>query len=205
MLERHARATFIVDRDSANGFSLEGSPRNDRGHLLFRQISQELDVCDQPVGDDDERFDAAIEKHFEIAFETMRLVMSVSEQGKIIRLIQRILDAAEDRRAEWVGDVEDHYADNVGTLAAQRTREGVRAITQAAGGGYDARFRVRGNIAREGSVVQHNGDGGGRIAALPGYVADGDDAASRHFVCLTFAPDSCNVSCPACDRSENAC
>jgi len=91
-------------------------------------------------------------------------------------------------------------------LSANSGLQTICAITgTAAGGGYDARFRVRGNIAREGSVVQHNGDGGGRIAAFPGYVADGDDAASRHFVCLTFAPDSCNVSCPACDRSENAC
>ena len=138
MFERHARATFIVDRHCADRLGLERPSGNDRGHLPFREVGQELDVGDQPVRHNDESFNASIEKHFEIAFEAQRFVVSVGKQGKIIRLIQGILDAAQDRGAERIRDIENHHADNVGALAAERARQGIRTIAKTTGGGFDA-------------------------------------------------------------------
>src|SRR2546422_9049433 len=49
--------------------------------------------------------------HLEVTLEAMRLVVRVGQHGQVRRLIERILDAAENGRTERVGQIEDHDAD----------------------------------------------------------------------------------------------
>ncbi len=67
-----------------------------RGNIAFFQVGEQVNIHEEPVGDDDERFDGTREKHFEIALEAAALIVHVGENGEVGGLVQRVLDAAKD-------------------------------------------------------------------------------------------------------------
>src|SRR3989454_1708622 len=123
MLKHGARARLVVHEDVADGIEFDFAPNDDRGDSPALEIGEKIDVHRKPIGDDDQPLDAAIEEHLEVTLEAMRLVVRVGQHGQVRRLIERILDAAENGRTERVGQIEDHDADGVGAAAAQVTSE----------------------------------------------------------------------------------
>src|SRR4029077_16076888 len=89
-----------------------------------------VDVEEHPVGDDDQGFNTAVEQHLQITFEAAAFIVHVGENGKIRRLVESVLDAAEDHGSERVGHIEDHDADCVATLAAQRAGKLVGTVSE---------------------------------------------------------------------------
>ena len=179
MFERGVGSDFIVDDDGADGIGFEFASDHDGGDAAFFEIGEDVDVDEQPVGQDDEGFDAAVEQHFEIALEAAALVVNVGEDGQVGRLVESVLDAAENQSAVGIGHVEDHDADGVAALAAQGAGKQVGTVAELLGGAFDAFLGGVGDVAGQRSVVQNNGNGGGGEAALFGDVADGD-----HGCCL---------------------
>ena len=67
------------------------------GMLLFSRSREQIDVKKKPVGYDDQSFDAAVQQHFQIAFETAALVVDVGQHGQVVRLVERVFDAAKNQ------------------------------------------------------------------------------------------------------------
>ncbi len=192
MLQRQRRAAFVVHANGAHCIAFMLASRHYRRNLPLRQIREQLDVRHQPVGNDDQALHAAVQQHFQIAFEAVRFIVRVRQKRQITRLIERIFQAAQNRRAERIGNVEHHHADNVGALAAQRTRQRIRPVAQALRRCFNFFFRVSGDVARERRAVQHNGNRRGRVAAFAGHIANRYDSAVCHTARLTLPRDSCN-------------
>jgi len=119
-------------------------------------------------------FDAAVEQHFEVTLEAAALVVHVGENGKIRSLVQRVLDAAQHQRAIGIGHIENHDADGVAALAAQRSCELIGAVAKFFGGALDALFSDGGDIARQWRVIQNDRHRGGGETALLRYITNGD-------------------------------
>ena len=119
------------------------------------------------------RFDAAVEQHLQIALEAAALVVHVGENGQVRRLVERVLDAAQDQRAVRVGHVEDHDADGVAALAAQRAGELVGTVSELLGGALDAFLGDGRDVARQRRVVQDDGNRGRGKSALLRHVTNG--------------------------------
>src|SRR5215469_10174868 len=105
MLERQPSAGFVVHDDRtysvAGKFPTDGGGRN----IALGEIGEEMDIYEQPVGDDDQRLHMAIEEHFEIALEAVTLVVGVGKNRDVGTLKKRVLDAAQDGHAEGVGNI----------------------------------------------------------------------------------------------------
>ncbi len=173
MLEGEVASDFVVDDDGADGVGFELASDHGGGDAAFFEIAEEIDIEEDPVGDDDESLDATIEQHLEITLETAAFVVDVGENREIGRLVERVLDAAKNQGAERVGHVEDHDADGMAALAAQGAGELVGAVSELLGGALDALFGDSRNVARQGRVVQDNGNGGGGESAFLSHVANG--------------------------------
>src|SRR5208283_4743789 len=124
------------------------------------EVGKHIDVDGQPVGQNDQPLDAAVQQHFEIAFETAALVVYIRKNGKERRLVKSVLDATQHERAVRVGHVENHDADGLAAPAAQRARKQVGTVAEMRGGALDALFRDVGNVAGQRRVVQDDGNGG---------------------------------------------
>jgi hypothetical protein len=66
-----------------------------------------MNVHNQPVGHHYQSFHVVFQKHFQIALETIPLVVRVGKNRHVGRLIKRILNAAQNRRTERIGDVKN--------------------------------------------------------------------------------------------------
>ena len=71
----------------------------------------------------DQRFHAAIQQHFQIAFETAALIMNIGEKRKIRRLIECVFDAPKHQGAVRIGHVKNHDSHGVAAFTAQRSRK----------------------------------------------------------------------------------
>src|ERR1700685_4096345 len=125
---------------------------------MFLQIGEQVDVDEQPVGENDEALDAPVQQHFEVALETAALIVNIRENRQERRLVQGVLNAAKHQRAIRVGHVENHDANRVAAPAAQRARKQVGAVTKLRGGALDAPFGSVGNVACQRRVVQDDGN-----------------------------------------------
>src|ERR1700733_9851334 len=108
MLEGGVGAQFVVDHDGADGIILQFASNHHGGDAALFQIREDIDVHEKPVGQNDQGFDAAVEQHFQIALEAAAFVVDVGEYGEVGRLVERILDAAENQSAVRIRHVEDH-------------------------------------------------------------------------------------------------
>ena len=174
MLEREEASDFVVDDDRTHGIAFEFAGDQSGRDAAFFQIGEHVDIEKEPVGKNDEALDAAIKQHFEIAFETATFVVNIGEDGQVGSLVERVFDAAQNQRAIGIGHVEDHDADRMAALAAQRPGKLVGAVAELFRGTLDALFGRRGNVSRERSVVQHDRDRGGGESALLGYITNCD-------------------------------
>src|SRR5258708_32031383 len=181
VFESGARAQIIVDDHRTDIVVLEFAAHGHGWNVVLLQIGEDIDVHKQPVREDDQAFDAAVEQHFQIALEAAALVVHIGEDGEERRLVESVFDAAQHECAVRVGHVENHDADSVAAAAAQRAGKQVRTIPEVLGGFVDASFGGVGNVAGERRVVQDDGNGGGRKSAALGYVADGDRCRLRPF------------------------
>ena len=118
------------------------------------EISEQIDIDEEPVRDYDERFDGTREQHLEIPFESPALVVSVGKNGQIRSLIERILDAPQNQRAERIGDIEHHHADGMVALGAKKPGDQLGSVSKLFGGPLDAVFGGSRNIARERRIIQ---------------------------------------------------
>jgi hypothetical protein len=82
--------------------------------------------------------------------------------------------SASNQRAEWVGHIEDHHADGVTALAAQRARELVGAVSELLRGALDLLFGRGRDIAGQGRVIQHDRHGRRRESAFLRHITYGD-------------------------------
>ena len=172
MLEREIAADFVIDDDRTHGVAFELEADDRGGNAAFFKVGEQVDIEEEPVGENDETFDAAVEQHFQIALEAAALVVNVGEDGQVRRLVERVLNAAENQRAVGVGHVEDHDADGVAALAAQGAGELVGTVAEFFGGALDFFLGDGRDVAGERRVVQDNRDGGGRKTALLRHIAN---------------------------------
>src|SRR6266481_2953712 len=181
MFESGARSQIIVDDHRADVVVLQFAAHGHGRNVVLLQVGEDVDVHKQPVREDDQAFDAAVEQHFQIALEAAALVVYIGQNGEERRLVKSILDAAQHERAVRVGHVENHDADGVTAPAAQRPRKQVGSVPEMLGGFVDASFGGVRNVTGERRVVQYDGNGGRRKSAALGYVADGDCCRVRPF------------------------
>ena len=117
----------------------------------------------------------AFEQHFQVTLKTIALVMGIGKNRQVTYGIKSILDAAQNGRAKRVSDIEQHHANALAALAAKEARHHVGAITKALGGFFNALPRRGGDIARQGCIIEDDGNGGGRKARGFGNVPHGDE------------------------------
>ena len=160
MFERGPGARNIVYDHRADFVVLELAAHGRGGNVVLLQIREHINIDKQPVGENYQTLDAAVEQHFEIAFEAAALIVHVREDREERRLVECVLDAAQHQRAVRVGHVEHHHADGVAAPAAQGAREQVGTVAEMRGRFLDASLGGVGNVSGQGSVVQDDGDGG---------------------------------------------
>ena len=105
-------------------------------------------------------------------------MVDVGQHGQVVRLVERVFDAAKNQGAEGVGHVEDHDSDGVAALAPQGTRELVRTIAQLLRGALDAFLGDRRDVTRQGRVVQDDGHGGRGKTAFLRHITNGHHAGA---------------------------
>src|SRR5882757_4477404 len=160
MLKGSAGALGIVHDQGADMVVLEFTSHYGGGNFAFLDVGQHVDIKEEPVRQYHQTFDAAVEKHFKIAFKAIAFVMHIGKDRQERRLIESVLHAAQHERAVWVGHVGDHDPDRVAATAAQRAREQVGTIAELRGGALDSTLGSIWNVASQGRVVQDDGNGG---------------------------------------------
>ena len=84
--------------------------------------------------------------------------MHIGKNGEIRRLEECVFNTPKHQRAIRVGHVEDHDPDGMTAAATQRSGKQVGTIAEMRRGALDALFGGIGNVARQGRVVQDNGN-----------------------------------------------
>src|ERR1700751_5521695 len=140
---------FVVDGHRANGTGLELTSDEGGRNSAFLQITEQVDVEEEPVGNDYEAFHAALKQHFEVAFEPRTLVMSVGEDRQVTHLVESVLGFTQDQRAVRVCHVEDGEADGLAAFAAEGTCKLIRSVAKFPGGALDAFLGGSRKIARQ--------------------------------------------------------
>src|SRR6266436_4611096 len=181
VFESVALAQIIVDDHRTDIVVLQFAAHGYGRNVVLLQIGENVDVHKQPVRENDQAFDAAVEQHFQIALEAAALVVHVGEDGEERRLVQSVFNTAQHERAVRVGHVENHDANGMAAAAAQRARKQVGTVAEVLCGFVDASFGGVGNVTGERRVVQDDGNGSGRKSAALGYVADGNCGRLRPF------------------------
>ena len=174
VLDGEIAALLVVHDDRPNRILREIAADDDGGQFAVAQLREPSAFLKEPVGDDDQTFDAAIHQQVEIAGQLFGVVVRVHHDGLIAGGAERFLNAAQDEGAEGIGEIEDHDADGVAAAAAQRARKEVGAVAHSFRGFADALFGSGGDVAREGRVIEHDGNGGWREAALSGDIDERD-------------------------------
>src|SRR5436305_12908654 len=123
VLESQLAADLVVDDDRTHSVVFQFAADHGDGNAAFFQVCEQIDVEKEPIGNDDQSFDAAVQQHFQVAFETAALIVDVGQHGQVVRLVERVFDAGKNQGAERAGHVEDHDSDSMAALAAQGTRE----------------------------------------------------------------------------------
>src|SRR5262249_39386538 len=107
MLKRGTSSLRVVNNQRTDAVILEFAPDDRRRDLAFFQVRENVDIKKQPVREDNQTFNAAVEEHLQISLETTALVMNIGQDRQERRLIEGILHAAEHERAIRIGHVRD--------------------------------------------------------------------------------------------------
>src|ERR1035437_3864821 len=135
MFEGGASADGIVDEHGADVVVVELAAYGCGRNVVLLQVGEDVDVHKQPVGQDDQALDAAVEQHFQIALKAAALVVDIGKDGKVRGLKERVLNAAQHQRAVRVGHVEHHDAHGVAAAGAPRAGKPFGAVFGRLGGG----------------------------------------------------------------------
>src|SRR5579871_5742641 len=138
MFKREVAADLVVDDDRTDGVGLQFAADHRSRNAALLQVGQEIDIEEQPVGKDNESFDAAVKQHFQVTLEAAALVVHVSKNGQIGGLVQCVFNASQHQGAVRVGHVEDHDTHGVAALAAQGAGKLVGTVSEFLGGALDA-------------------------------------------------------------------
>src|SRR5215475_6482112 len=131
VLECLAAAGFVVDHDGADAIARQLPADGGGGDLTFVQVGEDVNIDEEPVGNDDQAVDVAFEEHLQVAFEAVALVVSVGKDRQIGERVKGVFDATQNWNAKRVGHIEQHHANALAALAAQETRHSVWAVTEA--------------------------------------------------------------------------
>src|SRR5215469_17841447 len=104
------RAGFVVHHDGANGARTEFAADHRGGNISLFEVGKQVDIDEEPVGNDDQALDRPCQKHFEIALEAAALVVHIRENREVGNLIQRIFNTKEDQRAIRIRNIEKNKA-----------------------------------------------------------------------------------------------
>ncbi len=102
MLQGHLRSGFIVNENRVHRGALQFTANDDGGDVMFLQISQQVDIGQNPVGHNNQAFNSLSQQNFKVAFKARPFALRVAQNGKIRCLIDGILDSFEDGRAKWI-------------------------------------------------------------------------------------------------------
>src|SRR5215469_11839159 len=119
----------------------------------------------------------ALQKHLQIALEAVALVVCVGKNGQIAKWIKRILNTPQNRRAERIGNVEEHDSYALAAPAPQKTSHGVGSIAQALGSDFNPLASAWSDIARQRSIIENNRDCSRRKASSLSDVTHGNKPA----------------------------
>src|SRR6185295_1384984 len=103
----------IVNDHRTHALSLQFASDHHCRNGVLLQISQYVDVQEQPIGENDQSLDSSVQQHFQVPLKTAPFIVRVSKNGYIRRLVQGILNPAQNQRAVRVGHVENHESDGV--------------------------------------------------------------------------------------------
>src|ERR1700674_2392889 len=161
VLKREPSSGFVIHHYRTDRVARQLPANRCRWNIPFAEGGEQVDVHKKPVGDDDQRLDVAFEEHFKVTLEAAPLIMRVRKERNVRRLIERILDAAQDRRAKRVRDIEKHNADAMASFAAKKPRHGIRPVAELLRRFLDALLCGRCNVPRQRRAVQDDGNRGG--------------------------------------------
>lgn len=177
MFEGKAASGFVVDHHGAD--PITGNFPTNRGgrNLLFVDVGEDVDIDEEPVGHNDQAIDVTLEKHLEITLKTVVLVVGIGEDGKVAEGIEGVFDPAQDGRAEWIGNIEEHYTNALAAAASEEAGHRVWTVSQAFGSLFNAQARAGGDIASEWSIVENDRNSSRRKPSGLSNVAHGDKPA----------------------------
>jgi hypothetical protein len=75
-------AGLVVGYDGLNRTSSQVAPYDRDGNTVFLDLGERIDLCEEPVGDQDQPFDAASDEHVEIAVKLLRAIVRVHDDGQ---------------------------------------------------------------------------------------------------------------------------
>src|SRR6202034_3598361 len=173
MFERHMAADLVVDDHRTDRLRLQFAADHGRWNAALFEIAQQVDIEKEPVGQDSQGFDAAVEQHFQIALETAAFVVHIGENGKIGGLVESVFNATENESTERIGHVKNHDSDRMAALAAQGARELVGPVPELLRRALNALFGDGRNVAGQWRIVEHDRNRGRREPAFLGHVPNG--------------------------------
>src|ERR1700682_4068207 len=103
MFEREISANFVVHDYGTHGVTFQFAANNGDGDAALLQVAEQVDVEKQPVGQNDQALNAAVQQHCQVALKAAAFVVHVGQNRQIRRLIQGILNTAQYQRAVGIG------------------------------------------------------------------------------------------------------
>ena len=98
--------------------------------------------------------------------------MCVHDEGQVTSGVESLFDAAKDQGAEGIGEIKDQDSDGAAVAAAQRAGGGIGVVPEGLGRLPDKLLGGGSDVPGEGSVIEYDGDGGGREPTLACHIHD---------------------------------
>ena len=136
MLHGEADALPVVDRDRGHRAVLEAAVDEHQRGARRGDIREQLAV--KPRGGRDDPVDLSCEHCLEVRVLALGVVVGVDDQRRVPRLVEAVLDPAQDRRKQRVGDVGNQHPDRVRAVCLQSARDRVGPVAKLRGGSQDA-------------------------------------------------------------------
>ena len=82
MLDSDIASKFVVYDYGTDGACLQLAADHGGRNIVFLEVAEYVNIHKQPICHHDQGFHPAIQKHFQIAFESAALVVNVGENGQ---------------------------------------------------------------------------------------------------------------------------
>src|SRR6202035_1464736 len=90
MFESGVCSEFVIDHDRTDGIVAQFASDHCSGDAALFEIGQNVNIDEQPVCKNNQRLDTPVQQHLQIALKAAPLIVHISENGKIRRLIESI-------------------------------------------------------------------------------------------------------------------